>query len=147
MLICRNAEGVRGKRKVGNPWSSFILPKNTLFQQFCGCYFTCLDCFLMFVLLPLVRFRSETITCQKGKSCLFSALLMELQGCLQYAEVGSIRSKMSGLSNFAIQIPSWILKLSPSPTAVQKFFKCSFLKVLVQMESKKFEKCGFFTTK
>ena len=27
MLICRNAEGVHGQRKVGNPWSMLTIPK------------------------------------------------------------------------------------------------------------------------
>jgi len=30
MLICRNAEGVHGKRKVGNPWSKSMFPTFSL---------------------------------------------------------------------------------------------------------------------
>jgi len=33
VFIYRNAEGVHGKRKVGNPWSKGILPENTSFPQ------------------------------------------------------------------------------------------------------------------
>jgi len=34
MLICHNAEGVHGKRKVGNPWSNMILTIAFLLSSF-----------------------------------------------------------------------------------------------------------------
>ena len=53
------------------------------------------------------------------------------------------KTKMSGLSYFAVQIQSWFLKtqFKVQPQS-KRFFKCK-----VQMKSKKCEKCSLYTTK